>query len=237
MALKAKLSAPLKLEIWVRVPVGTSSSFLSSKSLFPGEERAVMFGTIPKIFQDQTEVTFSPFEHREAVEWLLMHKLSRIRTPLILEALQRTPFEMHIPYRKRPAGRGKPREPYWYQYFGGSRPPAWLRCTGCHRRVRATKRTLFFVPSPRGLWPACAMCAKFLRYRGLCNPCDVIREHSRREPLVFHARYRLKRWTCPAFDVVFGLWRNAISRMQHRKHARFRCFRLSPHAATSFVAC
>ena len=74
------------------------------------------------------------------------------------------------------------------------------------------------------------MCAKFLRYRGLKSPLEVIAEHVSEDKtrMTFQAYFKNRRWVCPGFNKVYAVWRNAISRVQSRRHDRFRWFLLSP---------
>ena len=74
------------------------------------------------------------------------------------------------------------------------------------------------------------MCAKFLRYRGLKSPLEVIAEHvsEKKTCMTFQAYVKNKRWVCPGFNKVYAVWRSAISRVQSRPHERFRWFLLSP---------
>ena len=186
---------------------------------------------VPALLRGVTEVSFNPFQHEEVIMWMLQQKLARLRTPSIQEALRVSPFRLHVPHVPRKNyTRSGARESYWDTYFGSSTVPACLECTCCQARVACTKRTLFFVPSESGLWPACGMCAKFLRYRGLKSPLEVIAEHvsEKKTCMTFQAYVKNKRWVCPGFNKVYAVWRSAISRVQSRPHERFRWFLLSP---------
>ena len=186
---------------------------------------------VPALLRGVTEVSFNPFQHEEVIMWMLQQKLARLRTPAIEEALRALPFRLHVPHvPRKSSSRAVARESYWDTFFGGAPVPTWLQCTCCQARVRCTKRTLFFVPSHSGLWPACGMCAKFLRYRGLKSPLEVISEHvsKAKTRMTFQAYFKNKRWVCPGFNKVYAVWRNAISRVQSRRPDRFRWFLLSP---------